>query len=70
MPNILANEEVFSEFIQGDATPENISHAALDLLKDESRRRTVKAKLAKVVAGLGGPGANARAAGAIVNLLR
>jgi lipid-A-disaccharide synthase len=69
MPNLLANEEIFPEFIQHTATPENISRAVLDLLQDETRRQTVKAKLAKIIASLGGPGANARAAKAIVRLL-
>src|SRR6185295_8951706 len=32
LPNILANEELFPEFVQNDATPETISRAALDLL--------------------------------------
>jgi len=66
MPNLLANEEVFPEFLQGAATPENISHAALLLLMDQKARERVKAALARVVAGLGGPGANRRAAKAII----
>jgi len=69
MPNLLANKEVFPEFLQGAATPENVARAALELLCDETRRQTVKARLAKVVASLGGPGANQRAADAIMNLL-
>jgi len=70
MPNLLAGEAVYPEFIQHEATPENISRAALELLRDEARRNAVKAKLAKVIASLGGPGAAARAAAAIVSLLR
>jgi len=69
MPNLLAGEQIFPEFIQHAATPENIGRAALALLRDETRRRSVKAKLARVVASLGGPGASARAASAIVSLL-
>jgi lipid-A-disaccharide synthase len=70
MPNLLANEEIFPEFIQHAATPENISRAVLELLRDESRRQSIKAKLAKTVSSLGGPGASARAAAAIVRLLQ
>ena len=70
MLNLLANEEVFPEFVQHHATPENISRAALELLRDDARRQSVKVKLAKVVASLGGPGASARAAAAIVRLLQ
>jgi lipid-A-disaccharide synthase len=69
MPNLLANEEVYPEFIQNAATPENISRVALDLLQNEPRRQTIKAKLAKVVSSLGGAGASHRAAQAITRLL-
>ena len=69
MPNIIANEEVFPEFIQNAATPENISRAALELLQNESRRKSIKAKLAQVITSLGGPGASTRAAQAITQLL-
>jgi lipid-A-disaccharide synthase len=69
MPNLLANEDIFPEFIQSAATAKNISGAALELLRDESRRNAVKAKLAKVIDSLGGPGACRRAAQAIARLL-
>src|SRR6266436_6771282 len=70
MPNLLANEEVFPEFIQDAATPENISRAALDLLQNEIRRAEIKVRLAEVMATLGSPGASQRAAEAIVSLSR
>ena len=70
MPNLLAGEEIYPEFIQHAATPENIARAALGLLQDAPRRQTVKVKLANVVASLGGPGATSRAAEAIVSLLK
>jgi len=69
MPNLLAGEEIFPEFVQHHATPENISRAALELLRDDARRQSLKVKLAKAVASLGGPGATTRAAEAIVSLL-
>jgi lipid-A-disaccharide synthase len=69
MPNLLAGDEVFPEFIQGAATPENISRAALELLQNEARRRSMKARLAEIIASLGGPGASRRAALAITELL-
>jgi lipid-A-disaccharide synthase len=68
MPNILANEEIFPEFIQNAATPESISRAALELLQDESRRAKIKSQLATIVSSLGEPGANRRAASAILGL--
>ena len=69
MPNLIANEEIYPEFIQGRATPANVAAAALDLLGSQSRRAEVRAKLAKVVQALGSPGATRRAAAAIVKLL-
>jgi lipid-A-disaccharide synthase len=69
MPNLLANEPIVPEFIQGTATAENIARAALELLRDENRRKKVKAKLAEVVALLGSPGASRRAARSIVRLM-
>jgi lipid-A-disaccharide synthase len=68
MPNLLAGETVFPEFVQHDATPENLSLAALELLQDESRRRQIKAQLAKIIASLGEPGAAGRAANAVLSL--
>jgi lipid-A-disaccharide synthase len=70
MPNLLANEEVYPEFIQHAATPENLARAALELLQDPARREKIKAQLAAIVSSLGGPGASRRAAEAVVSLLR
>jgi len=69
MPNLLANETVYPEFIQGAATAENLAQATLELLENPSRHAEVRAKLAKIVADLGEPGASRRAAKAVVNLL-
>jgi lipid-A-disaccharide synthase len=68
MPNILANEGVYPEFIQNAATPESLSRAALELLQDESRRTKIKSQLATIVSSLGEPGAAERAAAAILSL--
>ena len=69
MPNLLANEKIFSEFIQNAASPENISRAALELLCDQPRRERLKARLAEIVATLGGTGASQRAAEFILRAL-
>jgi lipid-A-disaccharide synthase len=69
MPNLLAGESVFPEFVQEEATGPNLAKAALDLLQDEPRRQAMQAKLGQIIAGLGTPGANVRAARAIWNLL-
>ena len=39
LPNILAGEFLVSEYLQDKATPENLSHALIDLLRDEPRKR-------------------------------
>ncbi|HET7623941.1 MAG TPA: lipid-A-disaccharide synthase [Verrucomicrobiae bacterium] len=70
MPNILAGEEVFPEFIQNAATPENISSAALSLLQNDSRRVEIKTQLAKIISTLGEPGATERAAKIIAGLIK
>ncbi len=69
MPNLLANEEVFPEFIQDAATAANIAQTARGLLQDEGRRAKIHTRLAEIIAGLGGPGAPRRAARAICGLL-
>ncbi len=70
MPNLLAGEEVFPEFIQGAATAENLARAALQLLEDQNRRAKVKAKLAEIRSSLGEPGASRRAAKVIAGLVK
>ena len=70
MPNLLAREEVFPEFIQGAATPESIAGAVIELWQNESRRAHIQKKLAEVIASLGGPGASRRAAQTIVQLVQ
>jgi lipid-A-disaccharide synthase len=69
MPNLLAGEEIFPEFIQHKATPDNIARAALELLNHPERRDAVKAKLAQTIKSLGEPGASLRAAEAILSFL-
>jgi lipid-A-disaccharide synthase len=70
MPNLMAGEEIYPEFVQGDATPENLSRAVLELLQDESRRAKIKSQLAKIISSLGEPGAASRAAAAILSLFK
>jgi lipid-A-disaccharide synthase len=69
MPNILANEPVFPELVQHQATAENIAREALSLLDDASRRAAIHKKLEAITAGLGKPGASRRAAEAVADLL-
>ena len=69
MPNLLADAPIFPEFIQHEATPENIARAALELLQNPARRQEIQTKLKEIVASLGGPGASRRAADAVMRLL-
>src|ERR1017187_4266372 len=68
MPNLLAGETVYAEFIQNDATPENLSRAALEVLQNQIRREIIKVQLAKIILSLGEPGAAGRAAEAVLSL--
>ncbi len=68
MPNLMAGETVYPEFLAEAATPENVAIAALQLLRDEPRRQQIKAQLADIVASLGEPGASRRAATAVLSL--
>ncbi|HZL78836.1 MAG TPA: lipid-A-disaccharide synthase [Candidatus Limnocylindrales bacterium] len=70
MPNLLAGETVYPEFIQNEATPESLSRAALELLQDESRRAKIKAQLTKIISSLGEPGAPGRAVNAVLSLFQ
>ncbi len=69
MPNLLAGEAVFPEFIQDEATGENLARAALELLEQPARRESIRGQLRKVIATLGPPGAAKRAAEAVAGLL-
>lgn len=69
MPNLLADELLFPEFIQHDATPPKLARAALELMENSAGRTRVRQRLAEVAASLGQPGASSRAAQAILELL-
>jgi lipid A disaccharide synthetase len=70
MPNLLAGEMLYPELIQSDATGPNLAQASLDLLNDGKQLARIKARLAEVIASLGGPGASKRAALAIQSLIQ
>lgn len=69
LPNLIAGREVFPEFLQSAATPDNLARAALKILRDSAHRQAVQSELARVVAALGSGGATTRAAQAITALL-
>lgn len=69
MPNLLAGEQVYPEFIQDQATGPNLAAAALELMRDEKRRAIIQAKLDSVIGSLGEIGASDRAARYIADLI-
>ena len=69
MPNILANKEIFPEFIQNEANPDNITKAGLRLLKDKSERQKILTSLENIANQLGEPGATYRASKHILDLI-
>jgi lipid-A-disaccharide synthase len=62
MANLIAGRRLVPELIQSDFTPERVAGEALRLLEDEGVRRRMKEGLDEVRQRLGGPGASARAA--------
>lgn len=69
MPNILAGEDVFPEFVQNDAHPENIARAALALLRELPRRQQIQAQLTAIMSSLAAEGGSRRAAEAAARLI-
>ena len=67
MPNILAKEEIFPEFIQNEATPDNIAKASLRILQDSTERQKILTGLKHIASQLGEPGATNRAAKSILH---
>jgi|TARA_B100001250_G_scaffold412875_1_gene445283 lipid-A-disaccharide synthase len=66
MPNILAEKEIFPEFIQNKATSDNIAKASLHILQDSIERQKILTGLEDIASQLGEPGATIRAAKAIL----
>lgn len=67
--NILAQEEIVEEFIQGDADPCHIERSLELFLKDAEHRETVQQRLLDTAATMGTPGVNSRAANEVLVLL-
>lgn len=67
--NILAREKVVPEFLQDKADPDRLTGAAGALLENPEARQAMREKLNRIANSLGEPGASARAAKAILQLL-
>jgi lipid-A-disaccharide synthase len=69
MANLIAGREVVKELIQSDFRPEAVAREVLALLEDRGRRDRVREGLGQIRARLGPPGASARAATVVAQLL-
>ena len=69
MPNLLAGEELFPEFLQSEANADNLAEASLRLLRDKGERTRILDGLELVTSRLGQSGAAARAAQAVLGTL-
>jgi lipid-A-disaccharide synthase len=70
MVNLIAGHRVVPELIQDACTPDAVADEAVALLTDRAKRDTMVRALEAVTAALGGPGASARAAEAVIDLVR
>lgn len=68
--NWIAGKVIVPEFLQYDATPKKLARAALEILRDNSKKSAMVAELKKVKDSLGNPGASSRAAAAILPYLQ
>lgn len=62
MVNLIAGRRVATELIQADFKPDRVAEEGLRLLSDDRHREALRQDLAEVRKSLGGPGASARAA--------
>jgi len=69
LPNILAGREIVPELLQDRMTPGAIAEAAAAILRDPGRQSAMREALRQVAAGLGPPGAAARAAREVLAVL-
>jgi lipid-A-disaccharide synthase len=67
--NILAGRCVAPEFLQSDATPENVANAVLDYWRNPAKRQEQRKDLEEIRRILGGPGAARRAAAGVLKFL-
>ena len=70
LPNIVAGRAIVPELLQGEARPERLAEAGLQLLTDAAARDAIRAGYAEVRGRLGGPGAIARAADLVLATAR
>jgi len=70
MPNLVAGRRVVPELVQDDFTPDRVATETIRFLEDSSVHAHARADLRTVRERLGGPGASARAAEAVIAVAR
>ena len=68
MANLVAGRRIVPELIQDDFTPQAVASEALDILTSDGRSARMREDLRIVREKLGGPGASARAARAVIEV--
>lgn len=68
MVNLIAGETIVPELIQDGCTPDAVAEQAVAFLLDRARADAARAALREVKRRLGGPGASARAAEAVLDV--
>lgn len=69
-PNLMLMEPIVPEFLQEQATPENLTQASLELLLNADRRQTMLANYERMRQAAGGTGVCDRAAQEVFKLLK
>lgn len=68
--NVVAGEKVIPEFVQNEATPENIANELFTILTDSSCRERMISELDRVRQKLGDPGASRRVADMLYSMIQ
>jgi lipid-A-disaccharide synthase len=69
MPNLLLGREVFPEFIQREASAQNLAREANQIIDGVERRERIRSELDEIAISLGGKGAAHRASKAVWRLI-
>lgn len=69
LPNIVAGKEIVREFLQRDATADNLAGEAVRLLEDEQYAQNMRDKLGQMQRKLGEPGCSERVARMLSEML-